>query len=384
MTSTGADDRLRILLVNWQDRENPQAGGAEIHLHEIFGRLAGRGHEVRAVVGGWPGAPARTTLDGIGITRVGGRFSFPFGVRKAVRQELATQPADVVIEDINKVPLYAPRWLEVPVVALVPHLFGGTAFSEASWPVASVVWAAERRIPAVYAQTPFQVISESTADDLETRGIDRARIRVIHPGIDHSVFAPSPETPRENDPTVLYVGRLKRYKGIDHVLRAIRMLRETIPELRFDIAGRGDDLRRLERLVSELGLSDTVRFLGFVPEDEKVDRLRRAWVAVYPSPKEGWGIVNVEAAACGTPVVASDSPGLRESVAAGASGFLVEHGDPQAWADALRSLLRDSGAADRMSAGCVEHAARFSWDRAADETEAHLETVLADRVRQHE
>src|SRR3954453_18207822 len=80
---------VRILLVNWQDRENPQAGGAEIHLHEIFGRLAHAGNEVVLLCGGWPGCAPRATLDGIDIHRVGTRHSFPFLVRRHYRANLA-------------------------------------------------------------------------------------------------------------------------------------------------------------------------------------------------------------------------------------------------------------------------------------------------------
>ena len=142
------------------------------------------------------------------------------------------------------------------------------------------------------------------------------------------------------------------------------------------MAGRGDDRDRLERVATRLGLGEAVRFLGWIPESEKVRRLRAARVAVYPSPKEGWGIVNIEAAACGTPVVASDSPGLRESVRDGISGYLVPHEDVEAWTERLAALLSDPAAADRMKEGCVAHAARFSWDRAASETETHLRRVL--------
>jgi len=379
MSGPGAADRpLRLLLINWQDRENPQAGGAEVHLHAIFGRLAARGHDVRAVVGGWAGAPSRVTLDGIRIRRAGGRHTFPLRVRGIVREELAGTPADLVIEDINKIPVCTPRWVRVPVVALVPHLFGGTAFREASWPVAALVWLAERAIPAAYREVPFEAISEGTARDLAARGIPRGRIEVIPPGIDHAVFTPG-RGEREPMPCMLYVGRLKRYKGLDIVLEAVARLRDRGMTLRFDIAGQGDDRGRLERRAQRLGLGRIVRFLGRIPEEEKVDRLRRAWVAVYPSPKEGWGITNVEAAACGTPVVASDSPGLRESVRDGISGYLVPHADVESWAARLETLLSDRAASEGMRQGCVAHAAEFSWDRAATETEAHLRRVLAGR-----
>lgn len=363
---------LRILLLNWQDRENPEAGGAEVHLHEIFGRLAARGHSVRAVVSGWPGAAPSATLDGIDFRRVGNRYSYAWRARSAARGIVHGFTPDVLVEDINKVPLYSPRWAGVPVVGLVPHLFGATAYAEASIPLATAVWAAERAIPRIYRDCPFQAISESTALDLTKRGLLARDITVIPPGIDHDTYRPGAGTERAETPTLLYVGRLKRYKGLDVLFEALSRLNDRLPEARLVIAGRGSDEHRLRKLVRRAGLSHRVRFLGYISEAEKLAWLRRAWAVVYPSPKEGWGMTNVEAAACGTPVIASDSPGLRESVAAGESGMLAPHGDAAAWAASIREVLEEPSARERLGAGGLAHAARFSWSRAADETEAHL------------
>ncbi|MGD8700188.1 MAG: glycosyltransferase family 4 protein, partial [Gemmatimonadales bacterium] len=168
---------LNLLVINWQDIKNPQAGGAEVHLHEIFGRLGRRGHRVTLLCSGWPGAAARETVDGMAIHRVGGRHSFALLAMPYYRRYLRSEDFDLGVEDINKIPLFSPLWLRMPVVALIPHLFGATAFSEASLPFASAVWVAERPVPFVYAGVPFQAISESTADDLEARGVPRADIR---------------------------------------------------------------------------------------------------------------------------------------------------------------------------------------------------------------
>jgi glycosyltransferase involved in cell wall biosynthesis len=119
-----------------------------------------------------------------------------------------------------------------------------------------------------------------------------------------------------------------------------------------------------------------VRFLGFVSEEAKRRLLRRAWAVVLPSPKEGWGISNVEAAACGTPALASDSPGLRESVRHGETGFLVPHGDVQALADRLVELAGDPALTARLGRGARAFAEQLSWDRAARATEAHLQRVI--------
>ena len=380
---------MRILLVNWNDRENPHAGGAEIHLHELFGRIAARGggggggggHEVHLIASGWPSCAPRAVVDGIQVTRLGGRHSFAPRARGAVRRALRKQRFDVVIEDINKLPLFLPMLTSLPFVAIVPHLFGTTAFAEASAPLAAVVWAAELPIPWAYRRAAFHAISESTRDDLVRRGVPSERIVVIHPGVDSAAYRPDPATERATRPTFLYLGRLKRYKGVEFALRALAIARAARADVTLDICGQGDDRPRLERLATELGLNDAVRFLGYVPEEEKQRLLRQAWAVVFPSPKEGWGIANIEAAACGTPALASDSPGLRESVQNGVTGYLVPHGDSQALADRMLALAADPAAVERLGRAARTFAEGLSWDSAARATLAHIEQTIAARER---
>lgn len=363
---------MRILLVNWQDRENPQAGGAEAHLHEIFGRLASRGHDVSLLCGGWAGCAPRATLDGIEVVRVGTRGTFRLLARRGYRTHFARRPFDVLVEDINKVPLYTPWWGSVPVVALVPHLFGATAFQELPFPVAAAVWLAERPIPMVYRDVPFQAISESTRDDLVDRGIQRERIRVIYCGIDSEAFTPAAGV-RSETPVFAYLGRLKRYKSVDLVIRGFA--RAAVPGSRLEIAGAGDYRPDLERLAASLDLADRVTFLGRISEPEKLQLLRRAWALVFTSPKEGWGITNLEAAACGTPVVASDSPGIRESVRHGSTGYLTAHGDVDALAVSIRRIASSRSLVEELGRQARVFAEGFTWERAAAETEGHLREV---------
>jgi glycosyltransferase involved in cell wall biosynthesis len=372
---------VRILVVNWNDRENPQAGGAEIHLHELFGRIANWGHEVRLIASGWPGCTLAAVVDGIQVTRVGGRHSFAWHARGAVRHALRQAPFDVVVEDINKIPLFLPTLTRLPLVAIVPHLFGTTAFAEASVPMASVVWAAERPIPWVYRNAAFHAISESTRDDLVRRGVPAERVVVIHPGVDTQAYRPDPATPRATRPTFLYLGRLKRYKGVEFAIRAVAAARTSRPDITLDICGQGDDRPRLERLAVEHRVRDAVRFLGYVSEDEKQRLLHRAWAVVFPSPKEGWGITNVEAAACGTPALASDSPGLRESVQNRVTGYLVPHGDVPALADRMLALAADSSLVERLGRAARRFAEGLSWDSAARATLAHIEATVAAHER---
>jgi len=367
---------VRVLAVNWLDRENPQAGGAEIHFFEIFGRLVAAGAKVTVVASGWPGAAPKTEIDGIDVRRVAGRYSFALHGRGAVRNLLRSGPYDVVVEDINKLPLYLPTLTRLPCYVIVPHLFGVTAFQQASLPVAALVWLSERPIPFVYRRAAFHAISESTRDDLVRRGVRADAVRVIHPGIDSKWYHPDPSVPRSAEPTFLYVGRLKRYKGIETAIRAIAAVRNQGRNVRFQIAGGGDDRPRLEGLVQSLGVADSVRFLGFVSETEKRDLLRRAWAHLFPSVKEGWGIANIEASACGTPAIAADSPGLSDSVVHGETGYLVPHGNAAALAAVLVRLMDEPAEIERLGRAGRRLAEGLSWERAASETERHIQETL--------
>ncbi|HZD03861.1 MAG TPA: glycosyltransferase family 4 protein, partial [Longimicrobiales bacterium] len=368
---------LRILVVNWLDRENPQAGGAETHLHEVFGRMARGGDRVTLLCSGWRGSEPRAELDGIHVHRVGGRYTFSFHARRYFRRHLAPAGFDVIVEDLNKVPLFTPRWSDIPVVLLVHHLFGVTAFQEANPALAGATWLLERPVPWIFRSVRTVAISESTRQDLVRRGLAPERITVIPNGIDVGRYRPDPSRRRFPEPTLLFVGRIKRYKRIELVVQAVAELRDRGLDVRLVVAGKGDHMGELVRQRDRLGLADRIEFLGFVDDERKRELFRHAWVHVLTSPKEGWGISNLEAAACGTPTVSSDSPGLRESVRDGETGFLVPHGDVPALADRIARLVRDPGLRDDMGRAARSFAEGFSWEASS----RRVRTVLAEEAR---
>ena len=366
---------MRILVLNWQDRVDPSAGGAETHLHEIFGRLARRDHRVTLLVSRPRGAAARSEVDGMQVHRVGGRYTFNAAAPVYYRRSFGDRAFDVVVEDLNKVPLFAPLWTRDPLALLVHHLFGVTAFQEAAAPLAAATWLLERPLARVYRGVPTMAVSGSTAGDLVARGLAEDTITVVPNGVDIARLSPGPAGGRFAAPTLLYLGRLKRYKRVDLPIRAVARLREEGVDVRLVIAGTGDHEGALRSLVAELGVEDAVELRGHVSEEEKLELFRRAWIHVLTSPKEGWGITNLEAAACGTPTVASDSPGLRDSVVDGETGFLVPHGDVAALARRVRTLVEDGDLRGSLGRKGRAFAERFTWDRAAEETERFLAGV---------
>jgi glycosyltransferase involved in cell wall biosynthesis len=365
---------MKILLIEYRDITHPEAGGAEVILQEIFRRIVAAGHSVDYLCNQHGRAPREEVLDGIRVLRRGRQPYFNFLVPWVYRRELRRKSYDVIVEGIDKLPFYMP-WFErrLPVVCIVPHLFGTTVFREATPLVGAYVYAYERLIPQVYRRCHFSVLSQSTRDDLVGRGLPREQLHVIYSGLTQTAYHAPEVKPAGDHPVIIYLGRIKRYKGIELGIHAVELLRANYPNIEYQIIGTGDFVEPLKDLVRKKGLEANVKFLGLKRGQEKTELLQRAKALIYTSPKEGWGLSVVEANACGTPVVASDAPGLRESVKHGETGFLVPHGDVAALAQRLDQLLSDPALYALLRNNGIGWARTFTWERAAAETLALLE-----------
>jgi glycosyltransferase involved in cell wall biosynthesis len=168
-------------------------------------------------------------------------------------------------------------------------------------------------------------------------------------------------------PQVAYVGRLKEYKSVDVLINAFALVLAQLPEAKLVIAGDGDDTQRLKKEVAKLNIQKHVSFLGKVSAERKRQILQESWVCVNPSMMEGWGITVIEANACGTPVVASDVPGLRDSVHDRETGILVPHGRADLFAENIALLLKDSNLRRIISRYAFAWAQNFDWRRSSEE-----------------
>lgn len=355
--------------MNWRDIRDPLGGGAELHLHSILKEAVARGWDVDLVCSSYKGASPRETIDGINIFRHGHWAVANFVLPGVVKRRLKTMPYDLILEDINKIPFYTPLYAQgVPVLAVVPHLFGTTVYRETNPLTATYVYGAERLIPWVYRHVDFEVISPSTKDDLVARGIKPERVHTIYCGMDHDRFHLDEPPARSATPLVVAWSRLRKYKSNDVAIKAFAHILKAIPEAKMLIMGRGPDEKRLRRLVQRLGLDQAVEFRGFMPWQELVRTLHQAHVFLNPSPKEGWGLTVIEANSCGLPVVASDRPGLKDSVRDGVTGALVPYGDDQAFAREALNLLRNDQLWLERSEEARQWAATFSWSRCAEES----------------
>ncbi len=355
-----AQGKKRILIFNWRDLQHRESGGAEVYISEIAKRWAKSGHRVTLFCGN-DGKSARfEVMDNIEIIRRGGFYFVYFWAFWYYIIKFRNK-YDVVIDCQNGIPFFTPLYVKEKVFCVVYHVHQEVFKRALPSPIAWFAGFLEREImPYAYRSARFIAISESTREDMQKYGIVGQGIDLVYSGIDIDILTPGQKASK---PLILYLGRLKAYKSIDVLIKAFKKITKNIPDARLVIAGGGDEKHKLQQLTVSLGLKERVIFTDKVSEEKKLSLLQKAWVFVYPSMMEGWGISALEANACATPVVASDVPGLRESVRNPHTGYLVEHGNVNKFARRIEELLTDHKLRNKMSKNAVSWAAQFSWQK---------------------
>lgn len=355
---------MRILVLCDRDWTHPESGGAGLNLGSQVQRWLADGHSVRVLTVAYPGALDFERHGDLEIYRRGGIFSVFAWTTLRLLTGLASD-ADVVLEVINGVPWFSRFVTRKPTVAMIHHVCSRQFDQEVPEPFRTVgKFLESSAMPRIYHNTPMITVSDSSANEITELGLPRDNIEVIHNGLDPSAYVT--DTKKAVLPTLLYVGRLRRYKRVDLLIKLFARMVAFDPRIRLEIAGEGNYRTQLEELARRLGVSEAVTFLGFIPEDEKVAALSRAWISVTASDVEGWGLSVMEGAACSTPSVAFKISGLAESILHGRTGFLANNEDE--FVSYCLELIENEHLRDEMGAQARAWASEFDWARTADET----------------
>jgi cellulose synthase/poly-beta-1,6-N-acetylglucosamine synthase-like glycosyltransferase/glycosyltransferase involved in cell wall biosynthesis len=355
--------RRRILIFNWRDTRHEFAGGAEVYIHEMAKRWVAEGSEVTLFCGNDGRCLKDEVVEGVRVVRRGG-FYLVYAWAFVWYFLHFRGRYDVIIDCQNGIPFFTPLYAREPVYCLMHHVHQTVFFHSLSLPLALLASFLEKiAMPLVYWRTPFITVSESSRRGMEMLGVGKAGIRVVPPGANLERLSTGEKSAH---PTVLYLGRLKAYKSVDVLIRAFALVVRHRPEAMLIIAGDGEEARSLRKLAHSLGLSKhQVIFMGKVSEDTKLRLLQMAWVLVNPSLMEGWGMVTIEANACGTPVIASNVPGLRDSVHNPHTGYLVRYGDSLALARSISVVLSDARLRSSMGRKALAWARKFEWQKSS-------------------
>ncbi len=399
--------RIAMLAVHTSPLEQPgtgDAGGLNVYVVETARRLARRGVEVEVFTRATSsGASASVPLaDGVLVRHVAAGPYEGLG-KDDLPGQLCAFAAGVMRAEAARPPgwfglVHSHYWLSGQVgyltadrwqVPLVHSMHTMARVKNRSLAAGDTPEPPGREIGEVQVVEAADRLVANTADEaaqlVDLYGADPARVAVVAPGVDLDRFCPG--TPAERvaaraaldiraDAVVLlFVGRIQPLKAPDVLVRAVAELLARRPQLRsrlvVPIVGgpSGSGLREPEalvRLAHALGVDDVVRFERPAGGDRLVRWFRSADLVAVPSYSESFGLVAIEAQACGAPVVAASVGGLREAVSDGVSGVLLADHDPGRWAQALDELLADPDRLARLSRGAVEHAGGYGWDRTVD------------------
>ncbi len=353
---------MRILWLTWKDLGHPQAGGAEVLTYEVTKRLATAGNDVTVFTSAYEGCNAHEMVDGVRFIRSGTYRSSVFSAaRQYYDSNRGEHGFDVIVDSINTRPFNASRFARngERVIALISQLAKEYWFYETPFPLSYIgYYFLENRWLRGYVNIPTITVSESTRKELLELGFNK--VEVIPLGLN---FEPL-EDPgdKESYPVVAYVGRINRAKRPDILVKAFRSVRDRLPNSELWIIGKGPFKEKLREIAGE-----GVKFFDAVSNSERRALLRKAWVLVNPSVREGFGLNIIEANALGVPCVAYDVPGLRDSIRDNETGLLVKANGPNPLSETLLRILTEDSLRMRLSKDALRYSKEFTWDRTAEE-----------------
>ena len=358
---------MRILWFNWRDIKHPDAGGAEVFTHETMRRLVKKGYDMTLFTARFPDGLTQEEVDGINVIRCGSRYTV-YG-KAAQYYNKYRDKYELVIDECNTKPFLTPKFVkEKPILALFHQLAREIWFYEMPFPLNYIgYYYLEWKWLSYYKNIPAGVVSNSTKKDLEKFGFKK--IFIVPEGL--SVTPVSEVQQKAPNPTIVFIGRLKRHKLPHHAIRAFSTIKKEIPDAEMWIIGEGYMRKELEKF----DLTG-VTIYGHVENKLKYELLRRAHLVLVPAIREGWGLVIIESNAMGTPAVAYDVPGLRDSVKDGETGLLVKENCSDSLAKFAISLLTNHENLSKFSSNALAFSKQFNWDNTSNEFDRIIRNIV--------
>ena len=357
---------LRIYWFAWKDIRHPDAGGAEVVMHDWLCRLKRDGHDVLLVTARYPGAEAHGDIDGVPIVRVGrNRYTHYWAAVWYYLRHLRHQ-ADLLVEEVNTVPyLLSLVSKGERVLLFYPQLAREIWFYQMPAVVGAVGYVCE----AVYTwiqgrfRKPVVTISDDSKNDLLRFGFDGGRIGVVPLGIENTALTRYDAAAKEHRFTVLYHSSLRPMKRPMEALRAFAEFRQKGSDGQLWMSG-GGDASSLRAFARERGVESDVVFFGKTTVEQKLDLMRRATVLVSTSVKEGWGLIVTEANSMGTPAVVYDVDGLRHAARSAGNSVVPSQSSAMAskLADMARLFTTQRTSYDKVAEQALEGSRRFTLE----------------------
>lgn len=361
---------MRILILNWRDIKHPLAGGAEISTHEHAKAWVKAGHQVIQFASFIQGEKQFDMIDGVQIIRRGSHYTVHFWAFLYYLKNFRNK-TDIVIDEFHFIPFFTPLYVRAKIVAFIHETAEKIWFKNQPFPINILGFLLEPFVFKFYKKLPFITVSESTKRDLIKFGINEKNIHIIYNGGGFKKM----DSKKENTPTIIYLGRLAKDKGIEDAILTFSYIQREIQNVKLWIVGREEKegyLNFLKKKVKNLNLDKQIIFFDFVEEKKKFDLLRKAWIFINPSFKEGWGLTVIEAASQGTPTVAYKTHGLIDSIINKKTGLIVDVRESKEMAAKVTALITDKRLYNLLSKNALIWSRKFNW---RDSTQKSLDFI---------
>ena len=359
---------MNILIFSWRGPGHPESGGAEISTHEHSKGWVSAGHTVTLFTSWYKGLKRQEVIDGVNIIRSGNQ-NLGVHIHVFIWYCFRNHPKfDLVVDQFHGIPFFTPFYVRTKKLGFIHEV------AKEVWKLNQYVFPfnfiiailgklLEPLIFKIYKKVPFVTVSKSSKEELVEWGIPRENITVIHSGIKNSPLKKLP--PKEKIKTLIYLGALTKDKGIEEALQCFSKLSRVSREWQFWVVGKVNTkyLMKLINFGKQLGIDKKIKFWGFVDEEKKFELLAKAHIAINPSIREGWGLVVIEAARVGTPTIAANVPGLRDSIINGQTGILSDKLNGTSLATEVIKLFGDQEKYRQICKNAILWSKKFSWDK---------------------
>jgi len=366
---------MKILILNWRSIKDPLAGGAEQSTFEIAKRWVLK-HNASVT---WISAPpsdeaVNEKIEGIKFVYLGNKLkrdntfsmllNFPWFLIATYNflRDKNSPKYDILIDQVHGIPFFTPLYYSGKIIVYIHEVAGDIWYKMFKFPINIIGFHLEKFILSqVYKNKKFITVSPSTKDALLKIGIKKNKVQIVEA---HGLTMKVLEKPKAKyqDFTIVFLNRLVKMKGPERAISILSKLKKIIPESKLIIVGKGqgDYVQYLKELAKNLNVEEDINFTGFVSLEEKTQILQKSHILINTSYKEGWGLVNLEANSQGTPAVAFNVEGCRDSIKPGVNGFIAD--DEDEFVEKILELKEKN-----LEQSSIEYSKQYNYDDKSEE-----------------
>ncbi len=367
---------MKILWFTWKDIKNPLAGGAEVVGYEIAKQLTSNGHEVIFLVAGFKNGLSKEIIDGYAVIRLGNKWTVYWQAYKYYKKNLIGW-ADVVIDEVNTIPFFTTFYVKEKKILFFHQLCREIWFYESFFPLNLIGYLLEPFYLWSLSDGKVITVSESTKNDLLKCDFKLPNINIISEGINLKPLEDLNTVEKFTSPTLLSIGSIRQMKRTIDILKAFEILKKKVKDAKLIIAGNAESRygRKLLHLLNRSIYKKDIEYLGKISSIEKEKLMQKSHILLITSVKEGWGLVVTEANSQGTPVVAYDADGIRDSIQNGETGIISRENNPESLSDSVMDIFKDKNRYEKIRETAWRKSKEINFERSYNDFIKIIENI---------